>query len=182
MFLALPYRLPYAVMKSSNLLSKLQTKIWEQRAVRLAAEPNSLPASSSLQGYLDNMIVPTSLDQYLSPDGRLTGKDIVDFRHKYKPKQSRNQDKETVSYDARDHQVHSRRLLLSAECQIGKTGVYLALMQDLKAILSPSPQLVQPDVVVALPDFESVQPGSAADASDLPEEDERGQVTVDYKR
>ena len=174
----LPCRLPYAVMKSSRQLRNLQTKLWDQRATRLAASPGGQLAAAGLQGILDHMIVPASLDSYLSPDPKLTGAEIVDFRHKYRPKQSRNRNKETVGYDARPHGHHPRRLLLSAECQIGKTGVYLALLKDLKTILKPDTAV--PDIDVALPDFDSLQPASTADESDVPNQDEVGSVVVDY--
>lgn len=148
----------------------------QQRASRLAQH-----ADSGLHGFLDNMIVPTSLDAYLKPVGgkqKLAGKGVVDFRKNYTPKQSRNRDRETVSYDALDHVVHPRRLLLSAECQIGKTGAYLALLKDLMTSL-PS-QL--PEVTVVLPDVNSMPPPGPDDDSDVPQGSEAEELVVDYDR
>lgn len=168
-------RLPYAVTKSSNVLSKLQSRLNEQRAEALANMAGGQPA---LQGYLDNMIVPASLDAYIKPIGRLTGQDVVNFRNKYRPLAQRNRSNDPVSYDSRNDGVadckHPRRLLLSAECQIGKTGAYLALLQELQNIL-------QPQVLVALPDFDApIQPTD--DEPDVPDEGHFSSVTVDWDR
>ncbi|KAL0049952.1 hypothetical protein WJX82_001553 [Trebouxia sp. C0006] len=134
----LDHRLPYAVTKSSNVLSKLQSRLYEQRAERLA-NPEGSP--SVLQGYADNMIVPTSLDAYVKPIAKLVGRDVVDFRNKV---------------------------------PIGKTGAYLALLQDLQSIL-------QPEMAVALPDFDApIQP--ADDEPDVPDDEERCSVTVEWDR
>lgn len=158
--------------KSSPVLSKLQSRLDEQRAQHLAGQQGS-----QLQGFLDNMIVPASLDAYIRPIGKLTGESIVDFRHKYRPLACRNRATDAVSYDSRNDGVadctHRRRLLLSAECQIGKTGAYLALLQSLQ-------QILQPQLAVALPDFDHpIQPTS--DEPDVPDE-ERSEVTVDWDR
>jgi hypothetical protein len=162
------------VTKSSNVLSKLQSRLYEQRAERLA-NPEGSP--SVLQGYADNMIVPTSLDAYVKPIAKLVGRDVVDFRNKYRPLLPRNRSSDAVSYDARNDGLghkHPRRLLLSAECQIGKTGAYLALLQDLQSIL-------QPQMAVALPDFDApIQP--ADDEPDVPDDEERCSVTVEWDR
>ena len=161
-------------MKSSHVLAKLQARLYEQRVLSIRlGEPDSLP------GFLDKMIVPTSLDAYITPVRRgLTGKDVIDFRNKYRPLQDRNRAKDPVSYDSRNREEqskHSRRLLLSAECQIGKTGAYLALLQHLQ-------QTLQPMVAVALPDFDAVIPPSPADDSDIPDELGDSEVVVDGNR
>ena len=161
-------------MKSSNVLSNLQARLHEQRVLRIRLhEPDSLP------GCLDKMIVPTSLDAYIKPVRRgLTGKDVIDFRNKYRPLQDRNRAKDPVSYDSRNREEqskHSRRMLLSAECQIGKTGAYLALLQRLQ-------QTLQPAVAVALPDFDKVVPPGPTDDSDVPDELEVSEVVVDVNR
>ena len=161
--------------KSNTLLSKLQSRLEDQRGERLAGQQGS---QSPLQGFLDNMIVPAILDAYIKPIGKLTGEDIVDFRHKYRPLACRNRATDAVSYDSRNDGVadckHPRRLLLSAECQIGKTGAYLALLQSLQ-------QILQPQLAVALPDFDHpIQPTS--DEPDVPDDEERSQVTVDWDR
>lgn len=168
-------RLPYAVVKSSNTLSKLQSRLCEQRAESLA---NPAKAQPALQGFLDNMIVPTSVDAYIKPLGKLTGQDVINFRNKYRPLADRKRSTDAVSYDSRNdgdaNSKHFRRLLLSAECQIGKTGAYLALLQDLRNIL-------QPQVLVALPNFDAtVQP--TEDEPDVPGDGEQSDVIVDWDR
>lgn len=157
------------MIKSSPLLSNLQSKVWEQQ---IAQQPDD-----ALHSYLDNMIVPTLLDAYVSPFRKLTGREVVDFRNNYRAKQPRNREKETVSYDTRPHDTHDRRILLAAECQIGKTGVYLALLQDLKQTLSSEAEVT---VDIALPDLHTMPPPSTADVCDMPEDDDT--VTVDYSK
>ena len=161
--------------KSSNVLSKLQSRLHEQRAEGLAKMAGG---QSALQGYVDNMIVPASLDAYIKPVGKLTGQDIVNFRNNYRPLSQRNRSADPISYDSRNDVVadckHPRRLLLSAECQIGKTGAYLALLQHLQSVL-------QPQVLVALPDFDApIQPTD--DEPDIPDEDHHSGVTIDWDR
>ena len=160
-------RLPYAVMKSSNLLTKLQKRLGDRHGNQ------DVP----LEGYLDNMIAPKSLDSYLTAVGKPKGKLIVDFRKSYIPKETRYRDKETVSYDSRQHVDHPRRLLLSAECQIGKTGVYLALLQDLQYMLRP-----HATVAVALPEFDSEVPLPGSEEEHTPRQEELPDVRVNYEK
>lgn len=130
------------------------------------------------------MINPGMLDSYIRPDPRIrpkpAGADVLDFRHRYVANKGGGGANDSASYDARNGppRLHERRLLLSAECQIGKTGAYLALLLKLK-------QLLKPQVAVLLPVMptEADETPGPAEADDIQgSEPEGALVEVDVRR
>ena len=132
--------------------------------------PDATP-QKHLPGVLNNMIMPSLLDTYIKPVRRLEPSNaaIIDFRRSYDANKSSNRAKEAVSYDGRPHvELHKRRLLLSAECQIGKTGAYLALLLELQRVLAPA-AMAAGDISVLLPGTTySDGPGEAEDLNPSP--------------
>ena len=89
----------------------------------------------------------TSMDRYMSwkacHPAKKRGKDLHDFRQNWSANQTTNVHSDAVLDDggAPGYVVeggvrrHARRFLLSAECQIGKTGTYLALLHSMYRII-----------------------------------------------
>ena len=143
-------RLPYAVVSRKDTPDRVQTALRcldVQRAESIAG----VSAQQQLPGVLNNMIIPGALDAYIKPAQRRrsgpVGAAVIDFRRSYIANKGGSTN-ETASYDGSgQHKLHERRLLLSAECQIGKTGAYLALLLELQQTLRPS---AKPAVEIAV--------------------------------
>ena len=166
-------RLPYAVVIKPDIPRQIQTAVKQlqrQRGARVA----NVDVQQQLPGVLNNMISPGKLDTYIKPVQRPTpvGAAIIDFRHSYIANKVGGNAYESASYDGRGSvSQHERRLLLSAECQIGKTGAYLALLLELQKVLrSSTPQPAVSEVVVLLPGTSlTAGPAEAEDASPMPD-------------
>lgn len=177
-------RLPYAVVTKDDVPKKIATAVKQltlQRGHSLAPQQ---PASKQLHGVLNNMINPGMLDSYIRPDPRIrpkpAGADVLDFRRCYVANKGGGGANDSASYDARNSppRLHERRLLLSAECQIGKTGAYLALLLKLK-------QLLKPQVAVLLPvvPTEADETPGPAEADEIQGSEPKGAlVEVDVRR
>eukprot|EP00854_Cymbomonas_tetramitiformis_P002143 gene2143-2845_t len=110
------------------------------------------PANSPMSEILPNYARPSQLDRYLSPNKGLTHDAIFNFRENYTASTGSKSERAPGSlrhYDADNTEKDSRRLLLQAECQIGKTGAYIALLARLQELLQPSgvsvPRIPEPN-------------------------------------
>lgn len=161
-------RLPYAVVIKPDIPKQIQTaakQLQRQRGDKI----RGVGAQKQLLGVLNNMINPGKLDTYIKPRQRPTpvGAAIIDFRRSYVANKVGGGANESASYDGRGSvSQHARRLLLSAECQIGKTGAYLALLLELQKVLKAATQPAVSDIAVLLPGTSLTDgPAEADDAS-----------------
>ena len=104
------------------------------------------------------MLVPGKCDRFTQRKSGSTGP-VVDFRESYAPRMkapkagasdSSMGEADALSYLGQAEKPHSTSnlLLLHAECQIGKTGAYLAFIQELTAALQPNPATGGADLVL----------------------------------
>lgn len=171
---AIPCRLPYAVVIKPDIPKQVQTAVKQLQRQR-GDKIRGVGAQRQLPGILNNMINPGKLDTYIKPMRRRApvGAAIIDFRRSYVANQVGGGANEPASYDGRGaNSQHPRRLLLSAECQIGKTGAYLALLLELQKVLKASAQPVVSEIAVLLPGT------SLADGPAEADDDSQQQRTV----
>jgi len=127
-------QLPQALVRDDIHQKLVEAVDWKQKHVPSRTHPHIAAAEC--------IVMPDGLDPYIKGDqSRMkellpTAEDKDNPLHKYEHYEPdpRNPPTEKPHYDIdnKPREVHERRIVLFAECQIGKTGAYLHLLSTLR--------------------------------------------------